>query len=780
MRINKFTPMDRMSADTNVLTRFLCNGRIVGNGKLKKVPGFSVVASDLGIKDSASTVNLDEQNGTMFRHPASDTPDFSSQTIIIAETHGIYYYNSGESAGDKWVQVSWSGTVAADPLSPNFADVRMWAYNGKLYIASGPDGIAGVLEYINRATGSNNGYFNDAVGYTDWYLIEEELPEFDLSSLKSWITWADAGSDQVIDDTAIHYMMGIYNCNGQKGIYKILSKLLVQDTSSTDTKFPIIELTIDSDTLDKRVTDIDFYGAIQNLTDLAKRPGHHFLNQNAPYNSDKNLQDIYQDEADLDWRFFKRLSINHYNTWLESNINAASVTNDALDNKVYLDYTENDGWDFVDDVLNEKFYIAYKAENSTSWSYAKISDVERNTPQAGEVRFTLVDDDDVAITLDPAKKFSIRLVSKWVLVSGTSYKTYIPWFKDTDLGDPYSVSQEYAIMGEYYPQYKFSAVQDRRVFRLGVYTDEEHKNMLLWSEPDKPQTNPNGNFALLLTKSDEEPMGLEAIKGGLLALYDRSVHYIRMTGEPVQYDAEEGRFEEGCVAFGSVVNVDEQVFWMGYDGIKTFDGNQVFDLTKDTTRDDIKALLASEYSGNSSSYAGIVGGYCPKEKIIAWYFPNASNTIEGVAVNGIGWDLDRSQPFFILSVRDIDWAFRTYDAKLYGFSQTYGVYELFADSPSETSQLVWQSGVISDESLDLINLSQIRARYKDTPSAIKIYADGHLILDEAFGAASAVAFKRRDLVESCEEFYVKYEGQSGTNISELVGIDIELNRKSRR
>ena len=132
-------------------------------------------------------------------------------------------------------------------------------------------------------------------------------------------------------------------------------------------------------------------------------------------------------------------------------------------------------------------------------------------------------------------------------------------------------------------------------------------------------------------------MGGCAVRGGGLALYEKSCHYINMGMEPIRYDGEEGKWEKGCISSFGVINNDEVAIWPGLNGILIFNGEPV-DLTEMVLRDTYKAMIASEYSENNNSYEGIVGAYSQKQNLFVWTFPNCIEAIGDLTLKMLAYD----------------------------------------------------------------------------------------------------------------------------------------------
>lgn len=356
---------------------------------------------------------------------------------------------------------------------------------------------------------------------------------------------------------------------------------------------------------------------------------------------------------------------------------------------------------------------------------------------------------------------------------GDYYSTVVQWRFDpelnVDVGDPIDVAQPYALMEEYHPSYRFAAHQNRRTYRLDCKLRKRHKNLLMWGEVDMPSVVPGLNGIFLNTFPDEESKGLISINNGLLALFERSGHLIRMTGEPIQYDAEESKFEVGCI--GGIVSYEGIGFWLGFDGIYIF-LNQYKNLIEDYFLDDYIALIANEYSNNSSSYDAIKGGYGSEDKLIVWTFPNSTYTIEGYAVKLLAWDLRKNEIIILESEKTFSSFAEGYNGKLFGIASD-GIYKLFSSNPIESNRLVYRTGKMV-YSKGRIVTKQLKIRYLGEMKITAINDLDNTVIDENFGSHSVMDFAIRDVVSEGEEVELEIKSNSKNTNTEKIGlIDFE-------
>jgi len=759
MIIKDFTNMDRVGSSLKTLTRLLVNGKLVGSlgqRKIKKLPGYQDFITSLAISGGGTLTP--HENAVFFKDPNHGYA--TSQTLFMIDNDTLYYYDSVNG----FVAVAWDGSGSAD-FTP-VADARFWFERGTLHIAAGLNGTASVYQYIDREkTTDLNGYFNNNEEKEGFWFGEEELPTFD--GTKFTVSIIDAVNDSgdyinALQRSKSHYLMGIYNCDGQEAIPSTTSMTVFKDDTSSKSFFAEIKITQTFSSLDKRVTAIDLYGAVEDS--LAN-----------------NQIDLKNDDEFplVDWKFMKRIHINNPHIlwngsfWAAGGDTILRIT--KWENGAYgsmdgtLDY-------FCNDSLNN-FEVRYRLSHEDSWTYRNITDTLFDSAPADHV-FITVDGANIA-----TDTYEVQIISRWT-ASGDDYIIYTLWRFTGDnnvvdeLGDPIESIQAYSLFEEYYPQTQFVAVQDRISFRLSNKTDQNKKNLVLWSRPDKPQVVPNKNQALLNTHNDEEPKGFEWVNGGLLALFERSAHFIRMTiGVPVTYDSEEGKFKDGCIASRSVINVtNEQMFWFDLHGIKMYVNGEVKDITHDFLKDDYETLIASEYAGNSSSYEGIVGTYNPKERLVIWSLPNSTASISSVTVDCIAYDLETGGFIFLDSGKDYIGLVTNYDGVTYGIA-TDGIYELFGSSPDENTQTIWESGIYLADDLDDLAIERFRLRYNGAYT-VKIYTNGtNEVMNSLFPTLTSIANRTVPVGAKGEDYYIRLESTSDAGVDdEIEMIDLKLTR----
>lgn len=737
MGFENFEHPQRQADDTQVITRLLINGKIEGppnRNKIVKLPGY---ANSVTGRSKSGGGNIQFDKVFIFKDPRHGYA--TQKTFFAIWSNKMYWWS-----GTEWHEVEWNGIEAC-----NFDEIRFWYDRDELHISGGDEGRAAVYKHLDRDPGVGTGYFYNSRGFTGFWFGPEELPQFNLRdrTIKDGTEYMSLVGNwgENIDESLAHYLMAVYNCEGQEGIYKEKSYIFIGPGTATGNGFSV-EFTVDFKNLDKRVTSIDVYGAIG------------MMSGGAPIDV---VELDKQDEISLDWKFLKRISINEDTVWLETDSDSGEYTDDDTI-KTYT--TKEPKFDFKDDALNDDYYLAARKSSDDVWIVSKITDV-KDFYISG---YTYFDTEDPIF--EAGNTYFLKIISRWEKVTGEEYRNRILWIDDDSLGDPYDTIQAYSIIGEKFPEVKFSVNQDRRTYRLdGKY--------LRWSEPDKPCVAPNGNLMIMNIEPGEEERGLAIVGGALLAFYEKGVHYIRMTGEPVTYDAEEGKWKDGCIASRGLVNFNEIAIWPSIDGFKIFglergekEKGVAGDLTENVLRDDYKSLIASEYSGNDSSYEGIVGAYSGKQNLVVWTFPNSTFTIGDLTVKLLAYDILKGGFLFLESDKTFKHLFEGYDGELYGVDDD-GIYELFADSPDESNRLVWESGIIIPEMGEIL-LERLRLVYKGTPT-VSLYADrgATAVLSETLTAKTSVGQEDRFVMVQAKELQIKIESPLSTDGQEIGKIE---------
>jgi hypothetical protein len=752
MLLSNFSYINRQGSDVNVITSFLLNGRIVGppgKNRIVKLPGYANSVTSREIQGGGNVVF---SQAYRFKHPEHEYASENPTHFMYdpgKSTGTLYYWNETES---KWIEITNYGSVVF--LDSKTSQLRYWKNRGVLHI-NGFKGRPFVYLYIDRQAINNEGYFRDSLEYNGFYLVDEELPQFDLSDVAVEDVYIQKLQtiihlNDTLDEDKPHAMMGVYVCDGQTSIYKEDSYIHSVPLNDAQ-RAKIVEIVVDSSTLDKRVTDIDFYVA------------HSKIEQVIPGELSK-VDD--QDQYLMDWRFFKRVSINDDVVWFESKGYDGEAQSQ---NQIDIDISESPNFDFGDNTFSNKLYLACKSINDSDWLVFPINDTVHRTPDATHCRFNLSSGALATGTL-----YKCRLLSRWADLGSGDWGITLLLYSDEQFGDPYDAIQPYSIYGEHYPYANFTTIQDRRAFRLDMFWDGKRKrNWLTWSEPDRTEVNPLQNKIELNTYSGENAMGLVSIANGLLALFERTIHYIRMTSEPIRYDGEENRFADSCISSNGVIDNGNLAFWTGIDGIKTFDGSRVRNIIGEMMKDDYMQLIASEYENNGNSYEGIVGAYCSKHKLLVWTFPHSTYQIEGEIIKLIAFDLDNPGVLFLGSDKNYTWLFEDYDGTLFGMDAS-GIYELFSDDPIEQNKLIWITGSFLQDNIAERVLDKFRFRYNGIMN-LKVYIDDLTVAssDEALPTKTSLGNYTHRLALQAELFKLRMDSGLSIAPAEIDEVAIE-------
>jgi len=347
---------------------------------------------------------------------------------------------------------------------------------------------------------------------------------------------------------------------------------------------------------------------------------------------------------------------------------------------------------------------------------------------------------------------------------------------EVETADSILVAQPYSLNKEYTPKYSCLASQNRRTFYYDCTTRKRHTNMLMWSEINKPNVIPNKNYIFTNTYPGEESRGLVAIQNGLLALNERSIHLIRMTGEPIQYDAEEGKLEVGCLASRGIIEHEGVVYWLGYDGIKKFERG-LGDITRQTFASDYKKIVDSEYSNSPNGYEDICSGVAVDQGLLVWSFPNCTEMVENVVVRGFFYDLRTGD--IILTSNDFYYNHLTtgYKGELVGVNST-GIYDLFSATSSESVQGKWVSGVLASEDGNPVKVDLLRIRHKGA-CTVTIKRDGVQAFQQTMPTHSTSKFSLRQVNLSGDTLQVEVGTSISTDIDQIGRIELLANEVSR-
>jgi len=362
--------------------------------------------------------------------------------------------------------------------------------------------------------------------------------------------------------------------------------------------------------------------------------------------------------------------------------------------------------------------------------------------------------------------------AKWA----TSVSVRRPPSGGQETGDAITVAQPYSLTEEYYPKYGFAASQDGRTFFLDCFLRKRYRNWLMWSERNKPQVVPNKNYQKMNTFPGEEARGLVATHNAILALFERSVHVVRMTGEPVQYDAEESKVDVGCISAQSVVEANGIVYWFGFNGIKRF-ADKIEDLTENNFKDDYKALIANHLSFDpGGSYEDISGGYCAREELIIWTLPSSQYTIDSVTVRLVALDLRSGDLILLNSAILVNYFASILNGGLYAVGSSTGIYDWFSTAQTEAVAGVWLSGVISSDNIGMVQTKMMRIRYKGTVT-VELIRDGSTVMNAALGVNTSLDFKTRQIIAEGEEIQIRVTAAASTSKSKIGRIELKTDER---
>ena len=764
MKLDKYTYMNRQASDTQVGTRLLINGKIEDGNRIVKLSGYDTVVNSRA-KMGGGSIQFDKV--FQFKDPRHG---YATQKTYFAVWSNVLYWWDGV----EWMEVDWNGQ---EPC--NFDEIRFWFERGELHISGGAEGNGAVYQYLDRDPGEERGYFENSKGYVGFWFGREELPIFDNTrpqGVGSTMFGAQIGNAtydgpintaKCLNPGMVHYVLGIFIFEGgQPGIPNKKGMFAkVMPSGAQDSVYLDIFIQLDPNVLDERVVGIDIYGTSSHKIEYEYK---HPTGLPKIANQAISIPVVVRDDTGeqefetLDFKFLKRIDINAPLIIYEGVMEAADTNT-----LTYPATIGSEGFFPLSAFSLGYFYVRYKEDADDDWNYAYISSTSNNgTTQSINVSTT---------PFTGSTKYIGQIVSRWTDVADIKHIDFL-WRYDgygdlDELGDPLDTIQPYSLVKEYHVEGRFIVKQNRRIGKLDCFTDQRYQNMFIWSEADMPSICPNRNLLLLDTFPGEEAKGLCVVPYGWLPLFETSCHLIRVTGEPVTYDAEEGKWNDGCIASRSVVQIEETPLWCGVDGIKMFDGSPK-DLTREVLRDAYKDLIASEYAGNNNSYEGIVGAFSRKQNLIVWTFPNSTLTIGDLTVQLLAYDPGKGF-FFLESDKTFTWLFEGYDGELYGVDAD-GVYELFADTPTELNRLVWQSGILMTE-MGEVFVERLRAVYKGTPT-LSFFADRSAteVFGEALTASTSVAQENRFAMAMGKDMQVQVESESSILDQEIDQIDITV------
>ena len=736
MRIDKYTYMDRQSPDHAITTKLLVNGKVEGQGakRLKKLPGYRNVITARTIH--GETIEM----ATPYYYQAVLRGYTSTPMFLAIYNNSLYYTYEGN---DMWQEIEWRGDD-----SPNFPDPRFYSDRGRVVIVGGPDGTEAILRYINRESSDEEGYFSNQESFSGLWFgpTDVPVPINGQTAMNLYITEAKHAYAYYLDCGSTYYILGVYVFDdGEIGIPSqdsvlsfYVSPSVTGEALDIDSFIAHFRLDVGFNNLDKRVIAIQFYVAstAESVADLDAVRLNYELGRGIRTATLRGSTGETELER-LGWKYFKRVWINKPVV-----LYAGSGLSDhfGTDNRI-IRYTATEGsagW-FPNSSLNDKYYMRYKAPQDTEWLGSEM--IVGCVGDSGD-SYMMITLENGVFVLDTDYVFEIY--KDWTEYATGYYRIlfmlrYDGYSSDSievidELGSPIDTVQPWALVDEYFPQPSFFTIQDRRAFRLDCQTDDRYRNMLMWSELNTIRTTPNQNSVMLNTQPEDEAKGLVAIDGGLFALFRRSCHYIRMTGEPIEYDREEGVIQEGCISKNSVVVVNGVCYYLAPGGFRAFDRG-VKDISTAVIQDLVLDLIAHCEVRGGLDY--IYGGYSQKMNMVVWSFPYSYielvddylDTGDYLYANALGYDIEnggwsliemgqRSFGFFSGSLNE-----------LYGNSQI-AIHEWFASDQDNSNRMIWQSGAMTPEMAETV-LKRFRASYKGV-FTVKFYLDGRTTANATF------------------------------------------------
>jgi hypothetical protein len=420
------------------------------------------------------------------------------------------------------------------------------------------------------------------------------------------------------------------------------------------------------------------------------------------------------------------------------------------DGTQWLTFTCTDMLAFPTDSLVGKFKVRYKINIDSEWTTANITACywqygvgDQEPDWQMEIDGTVVNN----------QWYIVEIYSPWT-ENGDQWEVYYMWRHDghtptqdcvygdtwnvtNELGEMIDTIQPFSLKDEYHPQAKFNAIQNTRSFRLAPSfkdQNDKYENMIIWSEPDRHSMFPLQNSMKVNTAHGELAKGLYSVPNGVLGLFERSGHILRMTTEPVRYDEEEGKFQTSCLTHRGIIDYNGILFWLGIDGINIYLGNTKKDITEGIIRTKYQELLANEYAVNES-YNFISGGYDIKNNLVMWHFPNSDYTIKGYTINTLAFSLD-DQSFLFLNMGSLGSPFDgfaiDYDGRAHNLVRDTGhIHRLFDGNSTDSSVLRWDSGILKPSNQNIF-IRRLELTYKGIPTVTIQQKDGTIIYTETW------------------------------------------------
>lgn len=106
-----------------------------------------------------------------------------------------------------------------------------------------------------------------------------------------------------------------------------------------------------------------------------------------------------------------------------------------------------------------------------------------------------------------------------------------------------------------------------------------YANMINWSEPGEPEKWPAQNFIIVDDEFDDPIMGLASVAGQLL-IFKRHKSYVLTGTDESSFAVDKFSGSIGCIFSGSIAMVEEKVVWAGENGIYSYDGETLDEITQ--------------------------------------------------------------------------------------------------------------------------------------------------------------------------------------------------------
>lgn len=104
-------------------------------------------------------------------------------------------------------------------------------------------------------------------------------------------------------------------------------------------------------------------------------------------------------------------------------------------------------------------------------------------------------------------------------------------------------------------------------------------NLIAWSEPGEPEKWPAQNFIIVDDQVDHPITGLASVAGVLL-IFTRFKTYVLSGSDESSFVVDKFSDNIGCIFSGSICNFEDRVVWAHENGICSFDGETLEELTQ--------------------------------------------------------------------------------------------------------------------------------------------------------------------------------------------------------